>query len=162
MRLSYRYRRGCGLTGKNDRQDREPSSGDGASLSLFALCVRFLHHCTIRRATGYLAKCIHSLNVYSASFAGFLLMGHGVSNRYLAAGLLKTLRRLESDLSIDHDDPAFIHLKCSLLERILHVEAAIAESHVAIHPVERRPRIRIIQIIEQKPAEDDKKKKSIA
>lgn len=86
-------------------------------------------------------------------------MGRSVSNRYLAAGLLKTLRGLESDPSIDQDDPAFVHLKCTLLERILHVEAAVAESHIAIHPVERRPRIRIIQIVEQKPAE---KKKSIA
>ena len=121
-----------------------------------------LHLCTIRRASGYLDMRINSLSVHSASLDGFLLMGRVVSNRYLVAGLLKTLRRLESDLSIDQNDPAFIHLKCSLLERILHLEAAAAENHKEIHPVQRRPRFRIIQIIEQKPSDADKEKKYIA
>jgi len=65
-----------------------------------------------------------------------LPMGHVSSNRKLAEALLKTLKRLESDPSIDSADPSFVHLKCKLLQRLMGLELDTAEIQSSIHLVD--------------------------
>lgn len=60
-------------------------------------------------------------------------MGRTTTNRKLAAALLKTL---ESDPAVDPQDPAFTHLKCTLLQRLLSLELETAETQASIHIVE--------------------------
>ena len=64
-------------------------------------------------------------------------MGNPSSNRRLAEALLKTLRHLEADTSVDPQDPAFIQLKCALLQRLLDLEVDTAEVRSSIHLVEQ-------------------------
>jgi hypothetical protein len=63
-------------------------------------------------------------------------MGRVTSNRKLAEALLKTLRQLEADPTVDSDDPAFIHLKANILQRLLSLEVDTAEIQASIHLVE--------------------------
>ena len=69
-------------------------------------------------------------------------MGSPSSNRRIAEALLKTLRHLEADTSVDPQDPAFIQLKCTLLQRLLDLEIDTAEVRSSIHLVEQ-PEIEI-------------------
>ena len=66
-------------------------------------------------------------------------MASVTNNRRLAQALIKTISRLEADPSIDHSDPAFIHLKCSLMQRLLNLELDSAEIRNSIHLVEALP-----------------------
>ena len=63
-------------------------------------------------------------------------MGRVSSNRQLAAALLKTIRHLEADSSVDQQDSAFIHLKCILTKWLLSLELDTAEIQSSIHLVE--------------------------
>lgn len=63
-------------------------------------------------------------------------MGRVTSNRKLAEALLKTLKHLEADPTVDSDDPAFIHLKANVLQRLLSLEVNTAEIQASIHLVE--------------------------
>ena len=63
-------------------------------------------------------------------------MGRIPSNRKLAEALLKTLKHLESDPSVDSTDPSFVHLKCSLLQRLMSLELDTAEIQSSIHLVD--------------------------
>lgn len=54
-------------------------------------------------------------------------MSRLTTNRTLAAALLKTIKRLEDDPSVDPQDPAYIQLKCTLLRRLLSLEVDVAE-----------------------------------
>ena len=64
-------------------------------------------------------------------------MGRPSSNRRIAEALLKTLRHLEADTTVDPQDPAFIQLKCTLLQRLLNLEIDTAEVRSSIHLVEQ-------------------------
>jgi hypothetical protein len=64
-------------------------------------------------------------------------MGRMVSNRKIAEALLKTLQHLEADPTVDPLDPAFIHLKSALLERIIGLQVSTAEIQSSIHLVEQ-------------------------
>jgi len=63
-------------------------------------------------------------------------MGSVISNRKTAEALRKTLQHLESDPSVDSTDPAFVNLKCYLLQRVLELEHDTAETQASIHLVE--------------------------
>ena len=63
-------------------------------------------------------------------------MGRVTSNRKLAEALLKTLKQLEADPTVDSEDPAFIHLKANVLQRLLSLEVDTAEIQASIHLVE--------------------------
>ena len=54
-------------------------------------------------------------------------MSRLTANRTLAAALLKTIKQLEDDPSVDPQDPAYIQLKCTLLRRLLSLELDVAE-----------------------------------
>jgi len=69
-------------------------------------------------------------------FVCFLLMGGVISNRKTAEALRKTLQHLESDPSVDSTDPAFVNLKCYLLQRVLELDLDTAETQASIHIVE--------------------------
>ena len=56
------------------------------------------------------------------------------SNRRTADVLRKTIRELESDPTVDRRDPAFVNLKCTLLQRILELENDKAHAE-AVMPV---------------------------
>ena len=58
------------------------------------------------------------------------------SNRKTADVLRKTIKDLESDPAIDPEDPAFVNLKCTLLERILKLESDKAHAESVIHLVD--------------------------
>ena len=60
-------------------------------------------------------------------------MGRRKSNRHIAAALLKTIKRLEADTSVDQQDPAFIQLKCNLIQRLMSLEVDTAEIEASIH-----------------------------
>jgi len=66
----------------------------------------------------------------------FPLMGSVISNRKTAEALRKTLQHLESDPSVDSQDPAFVNLKCYLLQRMLELDYETAETQASIHLVE--------------------------
>jgi hypothetical protein len=68
--------------------------------------------------------------------ARFLLMSRVKINRALAEGIMKTIQRLESDPEVDRQEPAFIHLKCTLVQRLLSLELDTAELRARIHLVE--------------------------
>jgi hypothetical protein len=57
-------------------------------------------------------------------------------NRRTAEALRKTLRQLESDPSIDPQEPAFIQLKCGLLQCLMNLEVDTAEIRSTLHLVE--------------------------
>lgn len=63
-------------------------------------------------------------------------MGRVSSHRKTAAVLRKTLAELEADPTIDTQDPAFINLKCTLLNRILELETGKARVEAVIHLVD--------------------------
>jgi len=63
-------------------------------------------------------------------------MGSVISNRKTAEALRKTLQHLESDPSVDSQDPAFVNLKCYLLQRMLELDYETAETQASIHLVE--------------------------
>ena len=63
-------------------------------------------------------------------------MGSVISNRKTAEALRKTLQHLESDPTVDSSDPAFVNLKCYLLQRVLELEHDTAETQASIHLVE--------------------------
>ena len=63
-------------------------------------------------------------------------MGSIISNRKTAEALRKTLQHLESDPTVDSSDPAFVNLKCYLLQRVLELEHDTAETQASIHLVE--------------------------
>ena len=63
-------------------------------------------------------------------------MGSVISNRKTAEALRKTLQHLESDPTVDSSDPAFVNLKCYLLQRVLELEYETAETQASIHLVE--------------------------
>lgn len=63
-------------------------------------------------------------------------MSRITTNRRLAEALLKTIRRLEADPSLDPQEPAFVHLKCTLLQRLVSLEVDTAETESSIHLVE--------------------------
>jgi len=62
-------------------------------------------------------------------------MGSVISNRKTAEALRKTLQHLESDPSVDSQDPAFVNLKCYLLQRMLELDYETAETQASIHLV---------------------------
>ena len=62
-------------------------------------------------------------------------MGSIISNRKTAEALRKTLQHLESDPSVDSQDPAFVNLKCYLLQRMLELDYETAETQASIHLV---------------------------
>ena len=64
-------------------------------------------------------------------------MSRAKTNRALAEGILKTIQRLESDPQVDPQEPAFIHLKCNLVQRLLTLELDTAELRGRIHLVDR-------------------------
>jgi hypothetical protein len=66
-------------------------------------------------------------------------MGRVKTNRALAEGILRTIQRLEADPNVDPQQPAFIHLKCSLMKRLLCLEVDTAAVESSIHLVERDP-----------------------
>jgi hypothetical protein len=76
-------------------------------------------------------------------------MGRVKTNRALAEGILKTIQRLEADPNVDPQEPAFIHLKCVLVRRLLSIEVDTAEIRSSIHLVER-PAFAAIEVV---PAE---------
>ena len=63
-------------------------------------------------------------------------MGRITSNHKTAEVLRKTLQHLESDPTIDSQDPAFVALKCYLLQRLLELEQNTAQTKASIHLVE--------------------------
>ena len=63
-------------------------------------------------------------------------MGRITSNRKTAEALRKTLQQLESDPSVDPSDPAFVNLKCGVLQRVMDLELDTAETQASIHLVE--------------------------
>jgi hypothetical protein len=63
-------------------------------------------------------------------------MSRLTTNRHLATALLKTLSALEEDTSLDAQDPAFIHIKCTLLQRLLSLHVDTAEIKSSLHLVE--------------------------
>ena len=63
-------------------------------------------------------------------------MGRISTNRKLAEGLLKTLKHLEGDPTVDSNDPTFVHLKCVLVQRLLSLELDTAETQSSIHLVD--------------------------
>jgi hypothetical protein len=63
-------------------------------------------------------------------------MGRVQSNRKIAEALLKTLKHLESDPTVDAHDPAFIQLKCTLIQRLMSLEVNTAEIRSPLHLVE--------------------------
>lgn len=64
-------------------------------------------------------------------------MGRVSSHRKTAAVLRKTLEALEADPTIDKQDPAFVNLKCTLLNRILELETGKARVEAVIHLVDQ-------------------------
>lgn len=90
------------------------------------------------------------------------LMGRVGSNRRLATALLKTLKRLESDTSVDQNEPAFIHLKCEILQRLLNLELDAAEHQSRIHAVETWPKFCVVEIFEPPSSEAGDEKAAIA
>jgi hypothetical protein len=68
--------------------------------------------------------------------SGFLLMGDVNSNRKTAEAFRKTLQQLESDPTVDSTDPAFVHLKCALLQRMNDYPNDPAETRARIHLVD--------------------------
>ena len=73
-------------------------------------------------------------------------MGRITSNRKIAEALVKTLQRLEADPSVDPNDPAFIHLKCTFLQRLMSLELDDAEARNSIH---------LVEAAEPEPADSD-------
>ena len=63
-------------------------------------------------------------------------MGRSSSNRRTANVLRKTIKDLESDPTIDPRDPAFVNLKCTLLQRILQLENDKAHAEAVIHLID--------------------------
>ena len=63
-------------------------------------------------------------------------MGRITSNRKTAEALRKTLQQLESDPTVDSQDPVFVNLKCLLLQCIIDKEVDTAETQGSIHLVE--------------------------
>jgi hypothetical protein len=63
-------------------------------------------------------------------------MGRVKSNRKIAEALLKTLKHLESDPTVDTRDPAFMQLKCTLLQRLMSLELDTAQFQSSLHLVE--------------------------
>ena len=63
-------------------------------------------------------------------------MGRISTNRQVAEALLKTLRQLEADPTVDSNDPIFIQMKCILVQRLLSLELDTAELQSSIHLVE--------------------------
>jgi hypothetical protein len=49
------------------------------------------------------------------------------TKRALAEGVFKTIQRLDSDPDVDLQSPAYINLKCSLVQRLLRLEVDMAE-----------------------------------
>lgn len=60
-------------------------------------------------------------------------MGRVASNRKTAAALRKTLQQLEADPSLNPQDPSFVNLKCSLLQRISDKELDKSPNPASIH-----------------------------
>jgi hypothetical protein len=67
-------------------------------------------------------------------------MSRLTTNRKLAAALLKTLARLEADPTLDPQEPAFIFLKCTLLQRLMTLQVSTAEIKSSLHVVEESER----------------------
>jgi hypothetical protein len=65
-------------------------------------------------------------------------MGRESFNRRTANVLRKTIQQLEADPTVDTQDPAFVNLKCTLLNRILQAEAGMAHVESRIHLVKRQ------------------------
>ena len=63
-------------------------------------------------------------------------MGSVISNRKTAEALRKTLQHLESDPAVDSQEPAFVNLKCYVLQRMLELEYDTAETQASIHLVD--------------------------
>jgi len=63
-------------------------------------------------------------------------MGRISTNRQLAEALLKTLKQLEADPTVDSNDPTFIQMKCVLVQRLLSLELDTAEIRSSIHLVD--------------------------
>lgn len=62
-------------------------------------------------------------------------MSRITTNLKLAAALMKTLKRLESDSSVDPHDPAFVQLKCTLLQKLMGLQVNTAEIEASLHLV---------------------------
>lgn len=71
-------------------------------------------------------------------------MGFDVPTRHTAEALRKTLQQLENDSSVDHEDPAYISLKCALLQRIMGQDVGTTKIRSGIH---------LVQIFEPRPEE---------
>lgn len=65
--------------------------------------------------------------------------------------LRKTIQQLEADPTIDPQDPAFVNLKCALLNRILQAETGQARAESGIHLV----RNQVHEIEQEEPLEND-------
>ena len=78
-------------------------------------------------------------------------MGRLISNHKTAEALRKTLKQLEADTSVDPHDPAFLSLKCALLQRIMEFERDTAETRASIHLVESQDP----ELAEAAPKADD-------
>lgn len=63
-------------------------------------------------------------------------MGRQTSYRKTADVLRRTIQQLENDPTIDTHGPAFVDLKCNLLNRILELETDKARSESVIHLVD--------------------------
>jgi hypothetical protein len=63
-------------------------------------------------------------------------MGRVTPNRKTAEALRKILQELESDPTVDSTGPAFVQLKCALLQRLMDCELDSAETPPRIHPVD--------------------------
>jgi hypothetical protein len=81
-------------------------------------------------------RILHHTTVRILRIDGFLLMGRINSNRRTAEALRKTLQQLESDPTVDLTAPAFVHLKCAMLQRIMDSEVDTAETRARIHLVD--------------------------
>jgi hypothetical protein len=79
---------------------------------------------------------LHHTTVRILRIDGFLLMGRINSNRRTAEALRKTLQQLESDPTVDLTAPAFVQLKCAMLQRIMDSEVDTAETRARIHLVD--------------------------
>jgi anthranilate phosphoribosyltransferase len=65
-------------------------------------------------------------------------MRRPISNPKTAEALRKTIQHLESDPTVDPQDPAFVHLKCAVLESIMDSEIDKAETAASVQLAEPR------------------------
>jgi len=68
-------------------------------------------------------------------------MGRQTPSRRTAEVLRKTIQQLEKDPTIDTQGAAFVDLKCSLLHRIIELEAGKARAEAVIHLVDSEDQV---------------------